>query len=673
MRTEFAKLLKQVRGAQPDADDGLLRRAYRVADKAHQAQRRLSGDPYITHSLAVASILAGIGLDIRTVSAGVLHDVLEDTLVTFDELKREFGEDIARLVDGVTKIGTIHMPQIAGAAVTDDVKHAENLRKMLIATAKDVRVVLIKLADRLHNMRTIEFLSESNIQRISQETLDIYAPIANRLGLTQWQWELEDHAFHRLHPREYREIARAVAMRRKERERMLEDLMSFLEERLKEAEVDARVIGRPKHLYGIYQKMERQGKTFEEVTDVLAVRIIAQTVTGCYNALGVIHHIWPPVRGRFKDYIAAPKLNMYQSIHTTVRLEGGRPLEVQIRTEEMDRRSRDGIAAHWKYKEGVQRADSNTESQLYWLRQMYDWLKDANAPEELFENVRREISTSAVYVYTPKGEVKELPLGATPLDFAYTIHTQLGHTCVGAKVNDSIVPLRYHLQNGDVVEILTSKSQRPHVDWLDVVVTGRARTRIRQKLRELEQLPKHAGPGESRSVAPPQITRPHVKHGSMDEATRTKLVRIAGAQGMALQFGKCCNAMPGEGIIGYVTRRHLVTVHRADCRFLEAADREPERLIPATWVGDEPETFGVRVTLGARPNGLVDVLGAMKPMNLDIHRADFRTDDDGQSVFECVYSCTDSLKHERVMKSLRQVSGVRRVAEMPADEPAHAG
>ncbi len=672
MRTEFAKLLKQVRGAHPDADDDLLRRAYRVADKAHQGQRRLSGDPHITHSLAVASILTGIGLDIRTIGAGLLHDVLEDTPVTFSELKQEFGDDIARLVDGVTKIGTIHRPETVEGAVTDEFKHAENLRKMLVATAKDVRVVLIKLADRLHNMRTIEFLPKHKIQRISQETLDIYAPIANRLGLTSWQWELEDHAFHQLHPVEYKEIAKAVAMRRRERERMLEDLMTFLGERLKEAEVEARVIGRPKHLYGIYQKMERQGKSFEDVTDILAVRIITQTESGCYNALGVIHHLWPPVRGRFKDYIAAPKLNMYQSIHTSVRLDGGRPLEVQIRTEEMDRRSRDGIAAHWKYKEGLQRADANTESQLYWLRQMYDWLKDANAPEELFESVRREISTSAVYIYTPKGEVKELPLGATPLDFAYMIHTDLGHTCVGAKVNGSIVPLRYHLQNSDVVEIMTSKSQRPHTDWLEFVVTGRARTRIRQKLRELEELPKQAGPGESRSVAPPQIARPQPDHDQVDDATRAKLVRIGGAQGMEVQFGKCCNAMPGEGIIGYVTRRHLITVHRSDCRFLEAAEREPERLIPASWEGDELERVGVRVTLGARPNGLADLMTALRPMNLDIARADFRTDD-GESVFECVFECADPLQQRRVMNALRQVSGVRRVSEFSADEPAHAG
>ncbi len=674
MRTEFAKLLKQVRKAYPEADDDLLRDAYRVADKAHQGQKRLSGDPYISHTLAVAGILAGLGLDVRTISAALLHDVLEDTPVTFAELKEEFGEDVARLVDGVSKIGGMHLPEPVPAE--PEVKHAENLRKMLIATAKDVRVILIKLADRLHNMRTIEFLPKSKIQRISQETLDIYAPIANRLGLSQWQWELEDHAFHHLHPEEYHAIAKAVAMKRKEREELLEEQIQFLETRLKEAEVDARVIGRPKHLYGIYQKMLKQGITFEEVTDVLAVRIITQTVSGCYNALGVIHHVWPPVRGRFKDYIAAPKMNMYQSIHTTVRLEDGRPLEVQIRTEEMDRASREGIAAHWKYKEGIEKADAKTESQLHWLRQMYDWLKDANAPEELFESVRREISTSAVYVYTPKGDVKELPLGATPVDCAYAIHTQLGHTCVGAKVNGGLVPLRYHLQNGDIVEILTAKTQRPRIDWLDFVVTGRARTRIRQKLREHEELPPAAiahGPGESRSIAPPQIAKPKPKVEPVDDATRAKLVRVAGGQGMALQFAKCCNAMPGEGIIGFVTRRHLITIHRADCKFLEAAEQESERLIAAGWQGDEPNTMGVRVTIGSRPNGLADITSALRPMNLDISRAEYRPGENGDSVFECVFTCSDKRRFERVTKALAHISGVRSVEEMPAEEPAHAG
>jgi len=670
MRTEYHKLVKQVRKNYPEVDENLLRRAYRVADQAHQGQIRLSGEPFITHTLAVASILASIGLDYRTISAGLLHDVLEDSSVRYAELAEEFGEDIAQLVDGVTKIGTMHMP--ANPDITAEVKQAENLRKMLIATAQDVRVVLIKLADRLHNMRTIEYLPAYKIERISQETLDIYAPIANRLGLSQWQWELEDHAFHHLHPEAYRATAKAIAMKRKEREQLLEDTIAFLEERLEEAEVAARVIGRPKHLYRMYVKMEGQGKSFDEVLDVLAVRIITQTVSGCYNALGVVHHIWPPVTGRFKDYIAAPKTNMYQSIHTTVRLEDGPPLEVQIRTEEMDRASREGIAAHWKYKEGAHKADKKTESQLHWLRQMYDWLKDVNAPDELFESVRREIATTAVYVYTPKGEVKELPIGATPVDFAYMIHSEIGHHCIGAKVNGSMVPLRYNLQTGDTVEIITSKNQRPHIDWLEFVVTGRARTRIRQKLREHEELPSlEEGPGESRSTAPPPVVKPRKKVAVAD-AEREESVLVAGASGVAVQFAKCCDPMPGEGIIGYLTRRHIITIHRADCKSLERAEREPERLIAASWKGDELPETGIRVVIGSRPNSLSDILFASRPMNLDILRADYRPGEDGTSVFECTFTCSDPNQFDRVVKSIRQIYGVRSVDEMAVDELAVA-
>ncbi len=672
MRTEFAKLLKQVRRAFPDEDDALLRKAYQVADRAHQGQTRLSGDPYITHTLAVAGILASLGMDIRTVSAGLLHDVLEDTEIKRTELEDEFGEDIAQLVDGVTKIGTIHIPTSPVVSKTDEVKQAENLRKMLVATAQDVRVILIKLADRLHNMRTIEFLPKEKIDRISQETLDIYAPIASRLGLSHWQWELEDHAFHYLHPETYKEVARAVAMKRREREKMLKETTHFLEDRMQEAEVNARVIGRPKHLYSIYKKMERRGKSFDEVLDVLAVRIITQTVSGCYNALGVVHHLWPPERGRFKDYIAAPKLNMYQSIHTTVRLDGGKPLEVQIRTEEMDRASREGIAAHWMYKERVDRADPKAEAQLQWLSQMYDWLKDANAPDELFESLRRDISTLAVYVYTPKGEVKELPQGATPLDFAYMIHTDIGDMCVGAKVNGSMVPLRYHLQHGDVVEVLTSKNQRPHIDWLDVVVSGRARTRIRQKLREQDESTVAVGPGESRSIAPPQVLKPRPKPQKEIEHAREDLVRVAGASDMALQFAKCCHPMPGEGIIGYVTKRHSITIHRADCKLLDKADRGAQRLLAATWETDEMPEAGLRVTIGSRPNGLADITSAIRPMNIDIIRAEYRPGVNGESVFEFLFQAADRNRYERVEKALRQVPGVRTVETLALEELAEA-
>ncbi|MEA3366275.1 MAG: RelA/SpoT family protein, partial [Candidatus Hydrogenedentes bacterium] len=537
-------MLKTIRKYNPEADTELVRRAYRLADRAHKGQIRLSGHPYITHCLAVACNLAYLRLDTTTIVAGLLHDVLEDTNVTHEELSEQFGEEISALVEGVSNIRALNLPASLPVELTQQQKQAENLRKMLIATARDVRVILIKLADRVHNMRTIEFLPPERIRSICQETLDIYAPLANRLGMAHWKWELEDHAFHHLNPAMYREMAARVAMKRREREAWLKETVDFLEQRLAEAEVVARVIGRPKHLYSIYQKIVQQGKDFDQVMDILAVRIITQTVSGCYNALGVVHHLWPPVPGRFKDYIAVPKINMYQSIHTTVMRENGTPLEIQIRTEEMDRTAREGIASHWRYKEGIEKIDPKLESQLRWLRQMYEWLNEAHVPEELLDSVRRDVGATEVYVFTPKGEVKELPAGTTPLDFAYMIHSDVGHHCIGVRVNGGMVPLRYHLQTGDVVEILTSKNQTPHLDWLDIVVTGKARTRIRQRLREIGELE----PLEGRQSQIKTRPRPPRKASStvrqVDEETRHKLVRVQGNKGIAVQFAKCCNPMP---------------------------------------------------------------------------------------------------------------------------------
>lgn len=666
MRTEFAKLLKNIRKAHPDIDDTVLREAYRVADKAHQGQTRLSGEPYITHTLEVAQILCAMGLDIVTISASLLHDVLEDTPVTYEDLKKQFGEDIADLVEGVSKTRNIHM---ANVPTTREQKQAENLRKMLVATAKDVRVILIKLADRLHNMRTLQHQNPNKVRRICAETLDIYAPVANRLGLSQWKWELEDHAFHHLYPEEYKETARMVAMKRREREELVATTMELLEARLKEAEVDARVIGRPKHLYSIFQKMNAQGKTFDQILDALAVRIITQTVSDCYNALGVVHHLWRPIPGRFKDYVATPKLNMYQSIHTSVILPDGNTMEVQIRTKEMDRTAREGIAAHWKYKDGVTKVDSRAESQLNWIRQMYDWLKDAQGPEDLFESLRRDIGISAIYAFTPQGDVQELPSGATPLDFAYAIHSDVGHQCLGARVNGSMVPLRYHIQTGDVVEILTSKNQTPHLDWLEIVVTGRARTRIRQKLREIGDLPTLEATTEPRPTAAPPIKKRAeavVRH--VDDETRAKLVRVEGARGMEVVFARCCNAMPGHPIIGYVTTRHSISIHRADCKLLGKNEHNNDRMVEASWEGDKVIKIAMWVSTGARPNVLADLTNAMRPLNLDVTHAEYRPGDGGDAVFVFVFETTDESKIERVTKALRMVSGVTAVSNFPAKE-----
>jgi len=667
MRTHFAKLQKQLRKNFAQSNMDVVRKAYRVADQAHHGQTRLSGEPYVLHSLMVAQILANLGLDPVTCAAGLLHDVLEDTQTTRKELAAEFGEEIATLVDGVTKIGRVHLP---GEVMTYEAKQAQNVRKMLVATAQDVRVILIKLADRLHNMRTIEFLPQNKRERIARETLDIYAPLAHRLGISRWKWELEDHAFHILLPEEYKMIAAQVAMKRREREAQLNSTLTFLETRLTEAEVTARVIGRPKHLYSIYNKMIRQGKDFHEVMDIQAIRIITQTESGCYNALGVVHSLWTPIPGRLKDYIAMPKLNMYQAIHTTVMRENGRPMEIQIRSEDMDKTAREGIAAHWVYKEGERHKDKKLDDQLGWLRQMYEWLVDAHAPDELMESMRRDFKGAYLYVFTPKGEVKELPGGATPLDFAYLIHSDIGHHCIGAKVNGRMVPLRYHLQTGDMVEILTSKHQTPHLDWTEIVVTGRARTSIRQRLRELGLLEPLGNEGQK-----PRETRPAPRPAprpmppqpvrNVDESTRHKLIRIDGQKGLAVQFAKCCHPMPGHPIAGYITKTAGITVHRVDCKGFAKTLRDTARVVEASWEGDQVLESTVRVVIGSRPNVLADITNALRPMNMEILKAQYGPGErSGESHFDFVFEAPDESAVERVCRTLRGVSGVAQVTPL---------
>jgi len=667
MREDVAKLLKQIRKNHPGADVKLVRKAYRVANEAHAGQMRLSGEPYITHCIAVAQILSQIGLDTITVAAGLLHDVLEDTSLTLDQLEADFGSEIASLVDGVSKIATIH---VSRPTLTQQEKQAENLRKMLIATAQDVRVILIKLADRLHNMRTIEFLPPDKQERICIETRDIYAPIANRLGIAQWRWELEDHAFHYLDRDEYKAMASRVAMKRREREEQLTATISFLEERLKEAEVSARVIGRPKHLYSIYQKMVRQGKDFDQVMDVQAVRIITQTVGDCYNALGLVHQIWAPVPGRFKDFIALPKLNMYQSIHTTVMRDSGQGLEVQIRTEEMDRTAREGIAAHWKYKEGKRKSDSRMDTQLQWLRQMYEWLVDAHAPEELLDSLRRDVGQSDIYVFTPRGEVMELPEGATPIDFAYMVHTDVGHHCIGARANGRIVPLTYHIQNGDSIEILTNNNHQPNLGWLDIVVTGKARTRIRQRLRELGEIEPLDMPIEAAPA--PKKSKAKKKLHPADERSRDRLIRVEGITNIEVHFAKCCQPMPGQAVIGYTTRAHGITVHRADCKSFARSERDPQRVLAASWAGEKHFEIGMRVTTRQRPNVLADITNAIRPLGVSLTQAHYQLSDKGASTFEFVFESPDDESIEQVKRSIRTVSGVTEIEVLETKEAPQA-
>lgn len=657
MRTEFTKLLKLIRKVHPGADLDLIQRAFRMADRAHKGQFRLSGDPYVSHPLAVARILATLRLDITTIAAGLLHDVVEDTPVTRDDVVREFGETIAMLVDAVTKIGSMPMSQEPTRAE----KQAASIRKMLVATVRDVRVLLIKLADRLHNMRTIEFLPPAKIERISRETMDIYAPLAHRLGIARWKWELEDHAFHRLHPVEYKEIAARVAMKRREREAWLTATLEHLSKRLANDGIVAEVVGRPKHLFSIYRKMIRQGKDFDEIRDIQALRIITSRESECYEVLGVVHQLWTPISGRFKDYIAMAKANGYQSIHSTVMCEDGMPLEIQIRTEDMDRTAQEGIAAHWKYKEGYAFSDRRMEEDLKWLKQMFDSLKEENTADEFLDDVRREVQMSEVFVFTPKGEVRELPAGATPLDFAYSIHTDIGHRCFGARVNGRIVPISYTLQTGDSVDILTSKNQTPHVDWLDIVVSARARSKIRQRLRELGELePVEEEKPKTAPVRPPVAAKPAIR--VVDEATRGKLIRVEGAKNMAVAFAKCCNPMPGHAVFGYATRGAGITIHRADCGNFARTRRDPQRMIEAAWEGERPIQASVRVTGNARPTMLADITNAIAPLNIIITHAQFTLGDHGQRHFDVVFDAADRGVVDRVARAIRAVPGVTDVA-----------
>ncbi|MCX5757499.1 MAG: bifunctional (p)ppGpp synthetase/guanosine-3',5'-bis(diphosphate) 3'-pyrophosphohydrolase [Candidatus Hydrogenedentes bacterium] len=663
MRTELTKLLKFIRKMHPGVDLELIRHAYRVADHAHKGQFRLSGDPYVSHPLAVARILATLKLDMTTVAAGLLHDVIEDTPVTRDDVQKEFGETIAMLVDAVTKIGAMPVSKAPSRAE----KQAASIRKMLVATVRDVRVLLIKLADRLHNMRTIEFLPPEKIERISRETMDIYAPLAHRLGIARWKWELEDHAFHRLHPVEYKEIAARVAMKRREREEWLGKTIEFLSERLAADGIHAEVVGRPKHLYSIYRKMLQQGKDFDEVRDIQALRIITTRESECYEALGVVHRLWTPISGRFKDYIAMAKANGYQSIHSTLMCEDGMPLEIQIRTEEMDHTAQEGIAAHWKYKEGYAFSDKRMEEDLKWFKQMFESLKEENTADEFLDDVRREVQMSEVFVFTPKGEVRELPAGATPLDFAYSIHTDVGHHCFGARVNGRMVPISYTLQTGNSVEILTSKNQTPHLDWLDIVVSARARAKIRQRLRELGELdhveqekPKTAIP------RPPATLKAPVR--VVDEATRVKLIRVEGAKNMAVAFAKCCNPMPGHDVLGYATLATGITIHRADCRNFARTGRDPKRMIEASWEGERRIHASLRVTTGARPTMLADITNAIAPLNINITHAQFTLGDNGQRHFDVVFDAADKGVVDRVVRLIRIVPGVTDVAAHQAKD-----
>lgn len=668
-------LIEQIRRYYPSANVAIIEKAYHFSKDAHQGQLRDSGDPFFRHPYEVACILAELELDLDTITAGLLHDVLEDTPVTREELEREFGAQVVLLVDGVTKLDKLPFRNRFE-------RQAENLRKMVFAMAKDIRVILIKLADRLHNMRTLRHLPEEKQKLIAQETLDIYAPLAHRLGIFRIKWEMEDLAFRYIAPKEYYSLANRIAQKRQEREGDLNKVMEVIREKFEELGLECDIKGRPKHLYSIYQKMQRQEKDLDEIYDLLAVRVLVDSVRDCYAVLGAIHTLWKPIPGRFKDFIAMPKSNMYQSLHTTVIGPGGRHYEIQIRTWDMHRIAEKGVAAHWLYKEGLTKTESY-EDKMQWLREVVEWLQDMKDPQELMETLKIDLFEDEVFVFTPKGDVKSLPSGATPVDFAFDVHTDIGLRCVGAKVNGRIQPLDYKLQNGEFVEILTSKSAAPSRDWLSFVKTSKARNKIRSWLKEEEREesmlrgkellerelrkvslePKEfmsseqllevgqrygLGSGEDLlanigfgRINPQQVLQ-KLASKELEQQKQERLekrptrirkrrdakgVEVKGIDNLLIRFSKCCNPVPGDDIVGYITRGRGVSIHRTDCPNIGQLSQESSRQIDVQWNTGESESYPVEIEVRAmdKVNLLTKIMNTVSEGQTNIEAVNART------------------------------------------------
>ena len=661
---EIQELINKINIYAKNADVSLVEKAYYFGKKAHDGQFRKSGEPYFIHPVAVANILCDMELDIETIIAGLLHDVVEDTEYTYEDIEREFSKEIADLVDGVTKLGQIKYQ-------SKEETQAENLRKMFLAMAKDIRVILIKLADRLHNMRTLKFMSPEKAKGKAKETLEIYGGIANRLGISMIKWELEDLALRYIDPEGYYELVEKVAKKRSQREAYIENVINVLNKLFEDVNIECDVYGRPKHFYSIYRKMNNKHKTFQEIYDLMAVRIIVDTVKDCYAVLGMIHTLWTPMPGRFKDYIAMPKPNMYQSLHTTVVGPDGEPLEIQIRTKEMHTIAEYGIAAHWKYKEESNKQNRvKVENKLKWLKQMMEWEQDLKDPQEFMNALKEDVFSSQVYVFTPKGDVVELPAQSTPIDFAYRVHTNVGNKCVGAKIDGRIVTLDYKLQNGNIVEILTSSnSNGPSRDWINMVKTPNAKSRIRQwfkkerreeniqrgnELLEKEFKKQHIPSKDSNvekymqqmakkfnqptvedliaTIGYGGIMANHVvskirdlyekevkkeqkdnkeqvneieKHTISDAEYKKKRnknnnqgIVVKGLDNILIRFAKCCNPLPGDEIIGYITKGRGVAIHRADCANANSTtDSFRQRLIDVSWTNSESSKFEAEIQI----------------------------------------------------------------------------
>ena len=720
----FNDILERLTSYNPNADIELLKKAYVFSAKVHLGQVRLSGEPYLNHPLEVAGILTQLRLDVASVATGLLHDTVEDTLATLKEIQENFGVEIAQLVDGLTKISLISLR-------SSEEHQAENFRKMILAMVKDIRVILIKLADRLHNMRTLKYHHPEKQVEIAQETLDIYAPLAHRLGIDWIKSELEDLAFQYLHPEIYEEIQRKIAKREKERTRYIEEVKRTLMKKLYENHIEGEVTGRLKQIYSIYLKMKEQNINFDQVYDITAFRVIVNSIKECYDVLGIIHSLWKPIPGKFKDYVGLPKENMYQSLHTTVIGPYGERIEIQIRTHEMHQITEEGIAAHWKYKEGkvVEEAE---DKRFTWLRQLLEWQRDLKDDAEFIESVKVDLFPHEVYVFTPKGAVKQFPLGATPVDFAYSIHSDVGNHCSGAKVNGKIVPLRYELRSGDTIEIMTSPNQKPSKDWLKFAKTARAKTKIRQwftneereksinlgkEILEKEfrkydlQQAKLIKTGDLAKVANEfsyqgvddliaavgygKVTANQIigkilpqerleQQREEQEAGRLKhlfkkitrgpkdALLIKGIDNVMVRYAGCCNPLPGDRVVGFITRGRGVTIHAADCQ--NAMDDDPNRKVEVEWDSTKGYSYPVRIRIYSddKKGLLGEISNSMSSNEADIKNARVDTTEDKTAIGTFEIEIRDLNHLNKVIRALEKIKGVHRVERVRVDVQAES-
>ncbi|EJT6481562.1 bifunctional (p)ppGpp synthetase/guanosine-3',5'-bis(diphosphate) 3'-pyrophosphohydrolase [Clostridium perfringens] len=715
------ELISKIKANGNNVDIDLVKKAYDLAFEAHKEQKRESGEPYIIHPISVAMILADMGMDTNTIVAGLLHDVIEDTDYTYEDISNIFNVEVANLVDGVTKLGKIKYK-------SKEEQQADNVRKMLLAMAKDIRVIIIKLADRLHNMRTLKYMKPEKQKKKAQETLDIFAPLAHRLGISKIKWELEDLCLRYIHPEEYYDLVNIIAEKRVEREKFISRIIKELKENLDKANIDSDIEGRPKHFYSIYRKMVNKHKSIEQIFDLTAIRILVNTVKDCYAVLGIVHTIYKPIPGRFKDYIAMPKPNMYQSLHTTVIGSEGKTFEIQIRTFEMHRTAEYGIAAHWKYKSGINGTDSKDmtfENKLTWLRDILEWQKEAVDATEFMEGFKLDLFSDEIFVFTPKGVVINLPAGATPIDFAYKIHTDIGNKCVGAKVNGKIVTLDYKLKTGEIVEILTSSSSRgPNIDWLNIANSNQARSKIKQWLRKarreenlergkemldkeckkqslvfsdlskgplydkllkryhlnnVEEIYVAVGEGELLSSTVisklkenvvKQVTEEELNKNIEEQIAKTERqtkkkqsygVTVKGLNNIMVRFARCCNPVPGDDIAGYITKGRGVSVHRKDCsNFKAIVEKQREKVVDVSWGTEKGTAYVAELEVKAEDRMclLSDVMLVITDSNLSLLSLNAKSGKNGVANINIQVKIDNIEQLKELMKKIRRLQGI---------------